>query len=103
MPSELLGAFAYWCAYQFPIKHHKVDIDRAINAFDDYLMTHFDSFDSSLWVDYDLLSSIINEDSFEKIPEIKELNTLDGDFIDLGALARNVFYMILRERIIQDD
>ena len=66
---------------------------------------------------YEKLNSLITEDVFESIPEIEELNHRkngrdgmgfssrfdtpepDDDFIDLGALARNVFYMIMRESI----
>jgi len=38
---------------------------------------------------------------FIAIPELMELNEMKPDFYDLGALARNVFYMICREQITQ--
>ena len=65
------------------------------------------------------LKGFISGDVFEAIPEIEKLNHSkkptgeyvfidrhskphpDYDFIDLGALAHNVFFMLLRESITQ--
>ena len=50
---------------------------------------------------YEELSEIVNDKVFESIPEILALNEMKPDFIDLGALARNVFFMILRQYITE--
>jgi hypothetical protein len=70
---------------------------------------------------YTELRELINEKVFESIPEIEKLNhpkidrgqqisfcgrnfksKADYDFIDLSALARNIFFMLIKEKIIQD-
>lgn len=65
---------------------------------------------------YDELAAIIHEDVFESIPDIEALNhprissgpgyenrhevgNPHYDFIDLGALARNIFYSMVRHHI----
>ena len=49
----------------------------------------------------DLIKKLTDENLFVAIPEILALNEMKPDFIDLGALSRNVFYHILREQITQ--
>ena len=91
----------------------------AVQAFHGYLSPWFQG-NHTLPVEfsYERLDVIISSTAFEKIPEINKLNESkmstgktmlfvdkysnidpDHDFIDLGALSRNVFYMVLREAI----
>jgi len=99
-PSDFLSALAYWITSQNP-NDYIVDLGPALNAFKRYLMPFFPNPLVPEQFTFNSLNAIINEDTLEKIPEILDLNKLKPDFIDLGALARNVFYMILREQITQ--
>ncbi len=106
MPSCLMGAFAYWVVYQHPNNdfignNDFTGINPALVAFEGHILSYFKNPLLPEEMTYDLLASIINEDSFAEIPYILALNDLKPDFIDLGALARNVFYMVLREHITQ--
>jgi len=116
MRSDLLGAFAYWVVAQSP--YDTPDISKALTAFGDYIGETIKD-DGVKRFSYDELSQFISEDVFESIPEIEILNhrkngrdgmgfcsrydkpSPDDDFIDLGALARNIFFMILRNQITQ--
>ena len=113
--SDFLGSFAYWAVSQSP--YDAPDITSALVAWDKYLIDVFPDNHMSVEFTYEKLNSLITEDVFESIPEIEELNHRkngrdgmgfssrfdtpepDDDFIDLGALAKNVFYMIMRESI----
>ena len=101
MPSSFLGAFAYWVVAQNP-NDELIDIVPALSAFKNYIFSQFVNPEIPEKFTYKLLSDLINDDVFEAMPDILALNELKPDFIDLGALARNVFYMILRECITQD-
>jgi len=112
------GAFAYWCVSQSP--YDAPDITPALIAWDAYVSVKIPNPDIPVKFTYKELQEFITEDVLESIPEIEKLNhrkngredpigfssrydkpAPDDDFIDLGALARNVFYMILREDITQ--
>ncbi len=115
MMSDFLGAFAYWVVAQSP--YHDPDISSPLSAFRGYLAFIYpDNLPKKFT--YEELAMIIHKDVFEAIPAVEALNHPkisegvgyrnrhsephpDYDFIDLGALARNVFYMILRENITQ--
>lgn len=110
MRGDFLGAFAYWVVKQSP--YDTPDILSALQAFGSYVSKRIADGQPEKFT-YDELSDFISEKVFESIPEIEVLNYPkissgrhkkmhpDYDFIDLGALARNVFYMILRESITQ--
>ncbi len=115
--SDFMGAFSYWVVAQSP--YVAPDITEPLRAFGLYLETQFQDPNLPEQFSYDRLSKLIHEDTFESIPEIERLNNClishgaeyddrhnnpspDFDFIDLGALARNVFYMLLREHITQN-
>ena len=100
MPSSFLGAFAYWVVSQNP-NDELIDIGPALSAFKDYVFSQFVNPKIPERFTYKLLSDLISDDVFEEIPEILALNELKPDFICIGALARNVFFMILREHITQ--
>lgn len=115
MRSDFLGAFAYWVVSQSP--YDTPDILSPLQAFGAYVSERVaDGLPKKFT--YDELSDFISEKVFESIPEIEALNHPkvssgagyenrhtkmhpDYDFIDLGALARNMFYMILRQSITQ--
>jgi len=101
MPSKFLAAFAYWVVAQNPNKK-LIDINPALLAFKEHILSVFKNPQIPEEFTFKSLQQVINEDVFAGIPSILELNKLEPDFIDLGALARNVFYMILREHITQD-
>jgi hypothetical protein len=101
MLSDFTGAMAYWLAGN---QHRaKVDIDKSLKAFSEYLQQkYFKTHDTVKEFTYEQLNVLISEDVFIAIPELLELNQIPSkDFYDLGALARNVFYMICREQIAQ--
>jgi len=114
---SFMGAFAYWVVAQSP--YDAPDIAEPLKAFDKYLDKLFKD-DEVIEVRYEELQKLICEEVFESIPEIEKLNHAkieqvgfiasssryhktkpDYDYIDLSALARNVFYMLLREQITQ--
>ena len=115
MRSDFLGAFAYWVVAQSP--YDTPDISDALNAFSEYVCRKIDNGMPEKFT-YDELNEFLSDDIFESIPEIEKLNHPnisegagynnshnkphpDYDFIDLGALSRNIFYMLLRESITQ--
>jgi len=117
MKGSIMGAFAYWVVSQSP--YDAPDIKAALNAFSVYLDGKFPRLNTvPEKITYDELKILISDDVFESIPEIMKLNQClihsgaayqnrhskpdpDFDFIDLGALAHNIFYMLLREQITQ--
>ena len=101
LPSEFLAAFAYWVVAQNPNKK-LIGLNPSLVAFNHHILLSFKNPAIPEKFTFKSLGNIVNDTIFEKIPEILELNKLEPDFIDLGALARNVFYMILREHITQD-
>lgn len=115
MRSDFLGAFAYWAVAQSP--YDVPDISLALSAFGNYVSKKVKDGIPEKFT-YEELSDFIDEDKFEAIPEIEKLNHplissgegyanrhktwhADYDFIDLGALARNIFYMLLRGKITE--
>ena len=101
MLSDFRAAFAYWVTYQNP--NGTFIADKATEAFEKHVRTFFSNPTIPERFSYHGLASIISVKKLEEIPEIMELNTMKPDFIDLGALALNVFYMMLREHITQYD
>ena len=115
MRSDFMGAFACWVVKQSP--YAAPDISSPLSAFCGYLGFIFpDNLPKKFT--YDELAKIIHEDTFGAIPGIMALNKPkvstgngynnrhsephpDYDFIDLSALARNIFFMMLRESITQ--
>jgi len=119
MKSDFLAAFAYWVVAQSP--YAAPDITAALKAFNEYVEIRIGD-DCVEEFTYDELKGFINEDVFESIPEIEKLNHAkieqggfiasssryhktkpDYDYIDLGALARNIVFMLFRESITQGD
>ena len=103
MLNDFRGAMAYWLASQQINTSIKIGIDKPLNAFTKYMQQKYFKTESSV-IDftYEQLKNLVSEDVFIAIPELMELNEIEGkDFYDLGALSRNVFYMILREQITQ--
>lgn len=100
MLSDFRGAMAYWLIAQ----ESKIDIDinEPLNGFTKYLkLKYFTGEHDVIKFTYNELELLISEDVFDKIPELIKLNKMRPNFYDLGALARNVFYMICREQITQ--
>lgn len=100
-PSDFMSAFGYWVIKQNPNKE-LIDLKPSLMALQRFLSHMFIKKGIPEKFKYDELREIISEKTFETIPEILILNTMKPDFIDLGALARNIFYMILREHITQN-
>ncbi len=99
-PSDFKSAFAYWVTHQNPFE--KSNADKAIDAFSNHIKKLFENVEVPQLFTYEELQSIITEKELYKIPEIAALNKTKPDFIDLGALARNIFFMICREKITQN-
>lgn len=119
MRYDFLAAFAYWVVAQSP--YDVPDIKAALTEFSEYVGKKIKA-DDAVKFTYDDISEFITEDVFVSIPEILALNVCraedgskaryrfvtryskpdpDYGFIDLGALARNVKFMIMREKITQ--
>ena len=103
MLNDFRGAMAYWLASQQINTSIKIGIDKPLNAFTKYMQQKYFKTESSvIEFTYEQLKNLVSEDVFIAIPELMELNEIEGKgFYDLGALSRNVFYMILREQIMQ--
>ncbi len=101
MIHDFRGAMSYWLARQEI--NTNIDINKPLDAFTKYLkQKYFKTNDNVKEFSYEQLNNLITEDLFIAIPELLELNEIEGKgFYDLGALARNVFYMICREQITQ--
>ena len=103
MLNDFRGAMAYWLASQQINTSIKIGIDKPLNAFTKCMQQKYFKTESSV-IEFtcEQLKNLVSEDVFIAIPELMELNEIEGkDFYDLGALSRNVFYMILREQITQ--
>lgn len=112
-----MGKFAEWVVRQSP--YDAPDISDALNGFNEYISGIFPDSDSVHTFSYDELSEFISEENFEKVPQILELNNRkngrdgmgfigryskpdpDDDFIDLCSLARNIFFSLCREEIVE--
>lgn len=116
MRKGFTGQFARWVVEQSP--YDVPDITEALRAFNDYV-TVLMGVETVKKFDYEELNILISEQAFEKIPAVLALNVAkissgpvwvdryttpnpDCDFIDLGALARNIFYSIIRHHINWD-
>jgi len=113
MRKGFTGPFASWVVQQSP--YEVPDITAALTGFNNYV-TELMAGEIVKAFDYEELNLLISEEAFEKIPAVMALNVAkvttgpgyanrhrishpDYDFIDLGALARNVFYSIMRNHI----
>lgn len=114
---DFVGAFAFWVVSQSP--GPVMNLDKMVADFSKYL-------DSSLPMKEGVslispltqsaINELVSEEALAGIPSIRALNykhqsvkkspknTLQkqNDFIDLGALARNVSYTVMREYITQN-
>ena len=99
-PSSFLSALAYWIVAQNPNKS-LIDLNPALLAYKNKIIDKWEKVTISKKFTYNEVSESTSENLFESIPEILVLSELRPDFIDLGALSRNIFYMILREYITQ--
>jgi hypothetical protein len=101
MIDDFKGAFACWATKQNSNETYGIIAD-ATQAYANFLQKkYFKSKDTVVEMDCNLIKRLTDEDLFIAIPEILALNQMKPDFIDLGALSRNVFYHILREQITQ--
>lgn len=101
MINDFKGAFVCWATRQNPNEPYGVIAD-ATQAYTKFLQQrYFKTKDTVVEMGCDLIKKLTDEDLFVAIPEILALNEMKPDFIDLGALSRNVFYHILREQITQ--
>lgn len=114
MRKDFTGQFVRWVVEQSP--YEVPDIAAALEGFNNYI-TKVMAGETVKKFSYDELSAIIHEDEFEKIPAVLALNVAkinsgavvwvdrrtkphpDYDFISLGALARNMFYSIVRHHV----
>lgn len=119
MEGDFFGAFSYWVVKQSP--YNEID-PVVLKAFKNYISNSVFKGSEGMpkKFTYDELTKVVNEKVFESIPEIEKLNHAkieqpgfiasssryhdtkpEYSYIDLGALARNIFYMLLREVITQ--
>ncbi len=113
MRKDFTGQFARWVIEQSP--YEAPDIGPALTAYSNYINEVFGK-ETCKEFTYDEVAAIVDATEFEKIPDVLALNVAkigsgpawvdryakpnpDCDFIDLGALARNVFYSMVRSHI----
>ncbi len=113
MRKDITSQFAKWVIQQSP--YEVPNFHEALQAYTSHVSLAFGD-ESCKQFSYDELAAIIHEDVFESIPEVLALNEPkvsfgpgyenrhevmhpDYDFIDLTALARNVFYSVVRSHI----
>ena len=113
MRADFTGMFSRWVVEQSP--YDVPDLHEALVQFNDYI-TEIMAGETCKLFTYDELKEIISDDAFEKIPAVLALNVAkvtagagyrnrhnkphpDFDFIGLDALARNIFYSIVRSYI----
>lgn len=106
--TDFLSAMAYWVIYQSSEwTNCPKTINQVLFEFDQYVNQSVLQGAEVGKFEYEELRKAINEKAFESIPAIAALNESQtgqrGDFVDLGALARNVFYMLLRLHICDGD
>lgn len=100
MPSDFVGAFSYWIYSQG--RDMDMNFHESIQAYRKYIDNFFNNKNLPIKFNLKKIECLVNEDVFKSIKEILILNiNEDKDFIDLGALARNVKYMIARNQITQ--
>jgi len=100
LPNDFVGAFAYWVYTQG--RNMEMDFSKAIKAFRNHIDSSFKKKEIPEEFNLGAIETLVDSKLLFSIPEIAELNeNNDKDFIDLGALERNVKYMIVREQIIQ--
>lgn len=100
MPSDFIGAFAYWAAAQSTGR--PIHVDRPIIAYRGYIMQFFTNPQVPQFFSLAELEVINSENILASIPEIYELSE-GRNYIDLVALSRNVTYMICRKSLIEND
>ena len=119
--NDFLSAFGYWVIAQSPYDV-PAGLANALTGYDEYLRGKFPKPPLEyLGLDLAGLDAFVSEDIFGSIEAIRVLNdrkngndnplgfcdryskpSPDNDFIDLGALAHNIKYMLFRERICTD-
>lgn len=98
-PSDFISALAYYVVSQNNNK--ELIIEAPVNAYYEFIKKEWPNEKIPERFSYQRISNLTSDDVFESIPEIMALNEMKPDFIDLGALSRNVFYMICRQQITQ--
>ena len=99
---KFVSAFAYWVIIQSERIHIEFyNLSIPLTAFHNYIHIFFKSVKKDYVQKFSFkeLETILNSDNLANIPDIFALNQTKPDFIDLGALSRNVLYMIAREEI----
>jgi len=100
LPSDFISSFSYWVYYQG--SKMEMDFSKSIKAYSNHVELFFKNKEVPEEFDMDRIQLLVKEDVFGSIPEVLKLNkNNDKDFIDLGALERNVKYMIARDQITQ--
>ncbi len=117
MRKDFTAMFAYCVVELSP--YEVPDIRVALAEFNDYV-TLLMGGETCKKFEYEKLHEFISEQVLENIPAVLDLNEPkvnfgpgymnrhkvphpDYDFIDLGALARNIFYGMVREQITTGD
>lgn len=101
LPNEFYAALAY-CVVSQNTNVAVIDLVPVLAAFRKHILEYFEDPKIPEVFTYEKLQGCINSRVFESIPEIAALNEIEPEFICLGALAQNMFFMILREHITQD-
>lgn len=125
-PRDFTAQLAYWVVRQSPYTKPEALSD-VVGEYHEFVSKIWNSQRVSIEVPIELsfhdVKGLVNEDVFARIPAIRALNRPkaggdvsmmfvsrysraidpDCDFIDLGALARNVFYGIVRHYLNDQD
>ena len=96
--TDFIGSFAKFVAKQGLENFN--NIDKATDEYKIFLLnTLFENNEHFIDISYSKINEYTSVELFEKLPNVLKLNETENDFIDLGALSRNVFYDIIREGI----
>lgn len=106
LPSNFLGVFAHWLTRQQlvtgneKIKHIEVLLNTELRKY--ILSFFYKNKQVPVPFTYKEIEEICDEKNLLKMKGIRKLNRLKDNFIDIGALSRNVFYDIIREYVLND-
>ncbi len=119
----ILGEFASWAVRQSPYTCPE-NFEEALYELDAYLVGNMERLSGDFYcnaMSLDDLEELISEEVFAGIPAIERWNHRknerpgmgfsdrysqpipDDDFVDLGALARNVTYGVFREALLDTE
>jgi hypothetical protein len=97
---DFAGAFACWATRQDESHSYQL-VAKAIEAYVKWVNSLLFTQKKCVLITPKELAEYTSESNFISIPEVFALNQKNDGFVSLGALSRNVYYHIMREKITQ--